>query len=93
MLNSMAAKLRHKSLCVKDLIVKFCLQKLQNMARNIKKINIFYALLGDWFVPFPLMENEPKRSSAIRSSDRRLARATAPRSDVGAKPRLKQLSV
>ena len=43
----MAAKLRHKSLCVKDLIVKFCLQKLQNMARNIKKINIFYALLGD----------------------------------------------
>jgi len=38
------------------------------------------------FVPFPLMENEPKRSSASRSSNRRLAQATAPRSEAGAKP-------
>ena len=48
--------------------------------------NNYYALSGEIFVPFLLMENEPKRSSAIRSSNRRLARATAPRSDVGAKP-------
>ncbi len=49
MLNSLAAKLHHKSLCVKDLNVKFCLQKLQI------------------FVPFPLMENEPKKIMIVAS--------------------------
>ena len=33
----MAAKLRHKSLCVKDLIVKFCLDFLQIFASFVKK--------------------------------------------------------
>ena len=45
------------------------------------------------FVPFPLMENEPKRSSASRCSDRRLAQPTAPRSEVGAKPRWKRRKI
>ena len=36
-----------------------------------------------FFLPFPLMENEAKRSSAIRSSNRRMAQTTAPQSDVG----------
>ena len=38
MLNSLAAKLRHKSLCVKNLNVKFCLDFLQIFASFVKKI-------------------------------------------------------
>ena len=37
MLNSLAAKLRYKSLCVKDLIVKFCLQNIHKNAIFVKK--------------------------------------------------------
>lgn len=37
MLNSLAAKLRHKSLCVKDLNVKFYLDFLQIFASFVKK--------------------------------------------------------
>ena len=37
-------------------------------------------------VPFFLTKKEPKKSSAIRSSNRRMARATAPRSDSRMKP-------
>ncbi len=54
------------------------------MKQILKSFNIYYAMSGGFFVPFPLMENEPKRSSASRCSNRRLAQATAPRSAVGA---------
>ena len=40
MSNYLAAKLRHKSLCVKDLIVKFCLQNIQKNASFVKNFYI-----------------------------------------------------
>ena len=51
--------------------------------------NNYYALLGGLFVPFPLMENEPKRSRPELSAPAapQSGRAPAPRSEVGAKPR------
>ena len=44
MLNSLAAKLHHKSLCVKDLNVKYCLHFFHKNASFVKN---FYDLSHD----------------------------------------------
>ena len=51
----MTAKLQHKSLCVKDLIVKFCLQNIHKNAIFVKKFS-HCKILGNYilFVPVRL---------------------------------------
>ena len=54
MLNSLVAKLHHKSLCVKDLNVKFYLDFFHKNAIIVKIFYIFYALSGGSFCSFLL---------------------------------------
>ena len=60
MSNYLAAKLRHKSLCVKDLNVKFCLHFFRKNAIFVIFFSHCKIPFGDCLISFCLIKKEPK---------------------------------